>query len=142
MNPPLLCRLLFAAALICLAGCGPASQSPAATRQTPAAPAGGPSAQSAAEGAVMEAAAKILNVRRGQIPLDIPLGKPPLNADELDVVEIVIEVEERLGIEIPDADLEREAGSANATQLAQRLTPAMLVRLAGLAKREPASTQP
>lgn len=43
--------------------------------------------------------------------------------------------------EIPDAHLEREAGFANATQLARRLTPAMLVRLAGQATRKPASTE-
>jgi acyl carrier protein len=39
--------------------------------------------------------------------MDRPISEPPLKADDLDLVEIVMTLEERRGVEISDAALER-----------------------------------
>ena len=66
-----------------------------------------------------------LKVNPEQIDMDRPLAGPPLNADDLDFVEIVMDVEERLGIHIPDDLFDR---------LGPRITPRELVTIAGGAK--------
>lgn len=48
---------------------------------------------------------ELLKTEQSAIPMDKPIFGPPLNADELDLVEIVMELEERKGIEIPDEAL-------------------------------------
>lgn len=71
---------------------------------------------------VRRIAAELLGVPEPQIDMDVPLSRhrPPL--DDLDLVELVMEVEDRFQIAIPDDELEREAGTAKVTLLADRLT--------------------
>jgi acyl carrier protein len=67
-------------------------------------------------------------VDAGAIPMDQPISDPPLKADELDLVEIVMELEERLDIEIADAALERRGGSFSKGPI--RITPSQLISIA------------
>jgi acyl carrier protein len=64
----------------------------------------------AAEKAVRAVISDLLKVDSSAIPMDKPISEPPLKADDLDLVEIVMELEERQGVEISDAALERYAG--------------------------------
>jgi hypothetical protein len=60
--------------------------------------------------------------------MDRPISDSPLKADDLDLVEIVMELEERLGIEIADAAIERQAGPLGKGTV--RITPSQLVSIA------------
>jgi acyl carrier protein len=70
----------------------------------------GPATPDTVERVVREVIADLLKVDAAVIPMDRPMSDPPLKADDLDLVEIVMEVEERLGIEIADDALERQGG--------------------------------
>jgi acyl carrier protein len=78
--------------------------------------------------AVRTAIAEVLEVQAENVPFDVPLGDPPLNADELDVVEITMVIEEKLKIKLPDAEIERAAGTAKVAELPRKLTARMLAR--------------
>ncbi len=78
------------------------------------------------ENAVRAAIAAVLKVDSSTIQMDKPFSDPSLKADELDLVEIVMELEERFGVEISDAALERSAGGKLGKDLL-RLTPKQLV---------------
>jgi acyl carrier protein len=80
------------------------------------------------ERTVRAAIADLLKVDASSIPMDQPISSPPLKADELDLVEIVLELEERLDIEIDDATVERQAGPLGKGPL--RITPNQLVTIA------------
>ncbi len=60
--------------------------------------------------------------------MDKPLAGPPLKADELDIVELVMELEEEFNVEISDAALERMTGANQGKRFAQ-VTPAQLAAL-------------
>jgi len=62
------------------------------------------------------------------IDMNKPLSGPPLNADDLDVVEIAMDLEDRLGIMIPDDAIDGRG---------KRLTPFDLVNIATRAKQAP-----
>jgi len=62
------------------------------------------------------------------IDMNKPLSGPPLNADDLDVVEIAMDLEERLGIMIPDEAIDGHG---------KRLTPSDLVNIVARAKQLP-----
>ncbi|MCA1566266.1 MAG: acyl carrier protein [Acidobacteria bacterium] len=49
--------------------------------------------------------AEILSLKPGEVDVDVPLTKQKNPADELDVVEIVMGVEEAFNIEIKDEEL-------------------------------------
>jgi acyl carrier protein len=73
-------------------------------------PAKGPSNQAApdvAERTVRAVISDLLKVNSSAIPMDKPISDPPLKADDLDLVEIVMELEERNEVEISDAAVER-----------------------------------
>ena len=93
----------------------------------------GPAPAKDADRAVREAMASVFDVKPSSVDMNRPLGDPPFNADELDLVELVMEVEERLGVEIPDAKIEElEAGQPKKAPV--RVTPAQLVEIARQAK--------
>jgi acyl carrier protein len=77
--------------------------------------------------------AEQLAVDRSKIVMNRPIGEPPLGADELDLVEIIMEIEEHFDVSIPDEDLEEISG-AKQDHLLTRITPAHLVTLAKKAR--------
>jgi acyl carrier protein len=89
-------------ALLVLLGCAP-----------DAGPGKGPSraaSPESAEDAVRAVLAQQFKVDASSIAMDKPISDPPLKADDLDVVEIVMELEERLDISIPDDAMDRRLG--------------------------------
>ena len=70
----------------------------------------------------------LLKVDSSAIPMDKPLSDMPLKADELDLVEIVMELEERHGVEISDAAVERYMGEKFGKGPV-RITPNQLVSI-------------
>ena len=93
-------------------------------------PANAPSNQNVDEAgrAVRDVISKILKVDHSAIRMDKPLSDPPLKADDLDLVEIVLELEDHLGIEISDAALERYAGAVSGKG-PPRITPNQLASI-------------
>jgi acyl carrier protein len=63
-----------------------------------------------AEAAVRAVISSHFNVASAVINMDRSITDPPLNADELDLVEMIMELEERHGIEISDAAVNRVTG--------------------------------
>jgi len=88
-----------------------------------------------AEAIVREVVAKQLKIKPDLIDLNARFGEWPLEADDLDVVEILMEVEERLGVEIPDAELEKISGSVEVDRLSETISPRMLVQAARRAQQ-------
>jgi acyl carrier protein len=86
------------------------------------------------EKAVRAVISDYLKVDPTAIEMNNPLSNPPLKADALDLVQIVMTLEERLGVDISDAELERQT----AIKLGQgfaRITPAQLVSVARTAPK-------
>ena len=73
--------------------------------------------------------ADLFDVDASVIDLERPLSAAPLELDDLDVVELVIELELRLGVEITDEEIARLAGAPQEDAW-RRLTGAMLVAAA------------
>jgi acyl carrier protein len=67
------------------------------------------------------------------IDMNRPISESPLNADDLDLVELVMEIEEQLDVTITDAELEKAMGGKLGTT-SIRITPAQLVDIASQAK--------
>lgn len=78
--------------------------------------------------AVRDLIVEQLAVDRSKVDMNRPIGDPPLGADELDLVELIMEIEEHFDVSIPDEELEKISG-AQATALPSRITPAHLVTL-------------
>lgn len=70
---------------------------------------------------VRKIAADILRVKPGDIGVDVPLSKQKFRADELDMVEIVMALEEAYKIEIPDNDLGRDNKEIISTMSVRKL---------------------
>ncbi|WP_206107847.1 acyl carrier protein [Paludisphaera rhizosphaerae] len=70
-----------------------------------------------------------LAVDRSKVDMNRPIGDPPLSADDLDLVELILDIEERFDVSIPDEELEKVTG-APAAELPSRITPAHLATLA------------
>lgn len=92
-----------------------AADSPAAapTADGPAAPAtpqAVPADRQQLENIIRDVAAEVLGVAPGEVDVGAPLTKQKVPADELDAVEIVMGVEEKFGVEIPDADISTPEG--------------------------------
>ena len=54
---------------------------------------------------ITEIVAKQLGIEPGSVDIDLPLSKQKTAADELDVVEIVMNVEKELNVEIKDEEI-------------------------------------
>lgn len=121
---------IVSAALLALGGAVPASgwaaepaeQAPAAERR------------GEAEAAVRHAIAELFDVEPSGIDMQQPLSGEPLGLDDLDFVELVIEIEDRLGVVIEDEEIEALVG-APLDDSWTRVTPAMLVEAAGRTAR-------
>ena len=83
-----------------------AADSPAA-RATPQAV---PADRQQLENIIRDIVAEVLSVPPGEVDVSAPLMKQKMPTDELDVVEIVMGIEERFGVEIPDADISTPEG--------------------------------
>jgi acyl carrier protein len=66
-------------------------------------------------------AADILGVKPADIDVDVPLSKQKAAADELDLVEIVMAIEDAFGTEIADADLGGTPAQFTATTSVRKL---------------------
>jgi len=100
---------------------GPASTPPRAADSPAAAPtANGPAAlttpqavpadRQQLENIIRDIVAEVLRVAPGEVDVGAPLMKQKMPTDELDVVEIVMGIEEKFGVEIPDADISTPEG--------------------------------
>ena len=117
--------LLTLTCLVAAACPGPASppprsaDSPAATRtaDSPAAratPQAIPADRQQLENIIRDIVAEVLGMPPGEVDVGAPLTKQKVPADELDAVEIVMGIEEKFGVEIPDADLSTPEGELRA----------------------------
>jgi acyl carrier protein len=95
---------------------------------------------------VRKVIAQHLAVSVDLVDMDKPLCEPPCKADDLDLVEIVMALEERLAIEIPDKMLEdrlKERGKflakveSNRKSTVVTITPNELVDIVIEAKKQP-----
>lgn len=93
-----------------------------------------PGTRDGVERTVREVTARLLKVDAATISMDRPISDPPWSADDLDLVEIVMELEKRLGIEIADASVERYLGGPLAKGPIRR-TPNQLVAVARTSSR-------
>jgi acyl carrier protein len=85
--------------------------------------------------------ADMLGLKDGEVSPDKTLAD--LAADELDVVEIIMEIEDKYGISITDEAIGREAGGAKATDVAKSLKVSSLVKLVTEARKAgPKGTRP
>ena len=82
----------------------------------------------AAEKLVRTVIAELLNVDASAIVMDKPISDSPMKADDLDLVEIVMELEERQGVEIKDAAIERHLGRKFGAG-SPRITPNQLAQI-------------
>ncbi|MEK6698498.1 MAG: phosphopantetheine-binding protein [Nitrospirota bacterium] len=70
---------------------------------------------------VRKIAADILRVKPRDIAVDVPLSKQKFRADDLDMVEIVMALEEAYKIEIPDNELGRDNKEIVSTMSVRKL---------------------
>lgn len=54
---------------------------------------------------IIDIVAKQLGIEQGSVDINISLSKQKAPADELDVVEIILTIEEKLGVEIKDEEI-------------------------------------
>jgi acyl carrier protein len=79
--------------------------------------------------------AKVLGVTPADIPPSVVLSKLPKPADDLDVIEIVLALEEHFHIQIPDEAVARAAGGETSTAILRGLTADKLASIVkGLVK--------
>jgi acyl carrier protein len=104
--------LLTLTCLVTAACPGPASAPPRAA-DGPAAtatPQAVPADRQQLENIIRDIVAEVLRVAPGEVDVGAPLMKQSVPADELDAVEIVMGIEEKFGVEIPDADISTPEG--------------------------------
>lgn len=95
-----------AVVLMAVVICGCDSKSaPVEGRTAPVASTPGQSALTAEQKTVRTILAEQFKVEPSAIGMDQPITEPPLSADDLDLVEIVMELEDRFGISIPDTSV-------------------------------------
>ena len=107
----------FAATLIVVYGC---DRSPAASSRS------GPS--SPHEERVLSIVATQFGLRASDIDVKQPFKAQHIDADELDVVELVMEMEDQFGVSIADAAIDSEIGSEKPD--AGKLSVAILAKVA------------
>jgi acyl carrier protein len=84
---------------------------------------------------VRDVVAERFKIKPQDIDMTKPLSDPPLKADELDLVQIVITLEERFQVEFPDNIVEKHGG-AKLGDRACKLSPLLLVRIAEESKAQ------
>jgi acyl carrier protein len=100
------------ATLSLLSGCG--NKSPSQTSRPKAE--GGQPAQSASTddaqilSGIRNIVARQLSLEASAIEVDVPLAKQKVAADELDIIEIIMNVEETFGIQIEDEEVSLPEG--------------------------------
>jgi acyl carrier protein len=77
---------------------------------------------------VRKVASQILRIPEGQLPDDTSLAALPKPADDLDIVEIVLGLEEEFHIDIPD-DAIIPSGKPRAEEISSHLTVRMLANI-------------
>jgi acyl carrier protein len=75
------------------------------------------------ERVVRSVIAERFSVNPASIDMNAPLSDPPCKANELDVVELIMTLEEHLGVDIPDKTVEKHCPDP------LRCTPAMLASI-------------
>lgn len=110
---------LFVAVVVAFLGCDTHSE-PNKSPNTQSTP-------ETVENAVRKVISKLMKVDSAAIPMDTPISDAPLKADDLDLVEIVMELEEQLGIQISDAALEQYSGKLGKSPI--KITPNQLVTI-------------
>jgi acyl carrier protein len=93
----------------------------------------GPAPAKDPEEVVRAAMSAVFKVQPSSVDMNRPLCDAPTKADDLDLVELVMEIEERLGVEIPDEKVQEFLGG-QLGKVPIRITPAQLVVLAQQAK--------
>ncbi len=78
------------------------------------------------EAVVLNVTAQILKTEASALQIEAPFAKQAHPADALDIVEIIMAVEDALGLEIDDKELDRRIGSHDVEELPQKLTIAQL----------------
>lgn len=79
------------------------------------------------ERVVREVIAAQFRIAPHDIDLNQRLSAPPFKADDLDVVELIMSIEERIHVEIPDSVIEKHAGGKQGETA--NLTPRQLIRI-------------
>jgi acyl carrier protein len=120
----------FVALIVAAIGCASSTEPPNASTKE--------NSPDAAEKLVRAVIADLLKVDSASIQMDKPISDPPLKADDLDLVEIVMELEERHGIEIADAAVERYIGG----KLRKGPVPITPNQLALIVREAPKARQP
>jgi acyl carrier protein len=118
--------VLFAVALfLSMPGCPPKPAPPSAEEAV--------FTQDAAK-VVRAVIAEHLEISPDEVDMQKPLSAQTVAADDLDAVEIVLELETRFNLSLPDEDIDAIAGKRDGGQW-QRLKPAQLVELLVKARR-------
>src|SRR5262249_10399918 len=109
-------------------GCAPRSEQPGSPRHQDAA--------RTEENAVRAVISELFKVDASAISMDKPISEPPLNADELDLVEIVMALEDRQNVVIPDEALDRYVGGKVGRIPVFRITPSQLASIVREASKQ------
>lgn len=79
---------------------------------------------------IRDIVAKILSIEPNAVDVDAPLSKQKVAADELDVVEIVMGVEETFGVEIKDEEITNKSGEIGEDLSVRKLAEIVSVKKA------------
>jgi acyl carrier protein len=113
-------RCYLALLLLAVSGCAAKPESPKAAIQQ--------AAPDAAEKLVRSVLVEQFKIDPSALPMDKSISEPPLKAEDLDLFEIVMKLEQRQGIQISDAALERYLGK-DWGKGPLRITPNQLVTI-------------
>ena len=89
------------------------------------------------EDGVRKMLAEVFDVDPAQIAFDQPLAQPLLDADNLHVMEIMMELEDRFSIAIPTEDVETFEKDPETGDVIVRTTPQQLVELVDRLQNSP-----
>lgn len=78
---------------------------------------------------IREIVAKQLGVERSAVEADVPLSGQKVTADELDIIEIIMSVEEAFGVEIKDEDISGPNGDINAGLSVKKLADVVSAKI-------------